>query len=139
MIFSLMLGGITHHFLAPNLNYCNSINDVGTIANEYVVGMAGTEDFKVGFIKGKDSACGNITGAISSINLYENVDFMIGGYNTNFQEFKQIGVEPPSINGITPILGLNFKIPVYKTENTRVSIDNLVSIGIVTHAISFTF
>lgn len=139
MLFTLILGGITHHYMAPNLNYCNLINNSGTIKNNYAIAMVGDKSAKIGVIKGKDSACGDIFGAIGSLRISQQVDFMIGGYNTNFKAFQERNMIPPSIGGITPVFGLNFKIPLYKNKNTAVEINNLVSIGIVTHAISFTF
>jgi hypothetical protein len=137
-MLTLIYGGITHHYLASNLPYCNRINNVGTIHNEYVIMMIGNKN-KIGVLKGKDSACGDIVGPISSFQISENVDFMLGGYNTNFDKFRKIGIEPPSYNGITPVIGFDFKIPVYKKDNFKVSLDNLVSIGIITHAISVSF
>lgn len=139
MIFTLMLGGITHHFISPNLNYCGLINDVGTIRNEYVVGLVGNELAKVGFIKGKDSACANIFGTVGTVRITDNLDFIVGGYNTNYREFKSRKIDPPSIDGVTPIVGLNLKLPLFKTPTTSVSLDNIVSMGIISHAISFTF
>jgi hypothetical protein len=138
-MISILYGGITHHYMAPKLNYCNTVNNVGTIHNEYIIAMAGTRDFKLGLLKGKDSACANIVGPIASFNVSENVDFMIGGYNTNFNAFEKRGMLPPNFNGITPIIGLNFKIPLIRQDNFEVSLDNLVSFGIITHALSVSF
>lgn len=135
MITTILLGGITHHYLGSSLPYCNTINNVGTIVNPYIVTMSGTNKAKVGFIAGTDSACGRITGPVASFNLASNLDFIVGGYNTNFKEFNDIGIKPISIKGITPILGLNYKIPL--TNN--ISLDNIISVGIVSHAISFSF
>jgi hypothetical protein len=134
-MISIMYGGITHHYMAPTLNYCKTINNVGTIHNEYVIAMAGSANAKIGILKGKDSACANIVGSISSFKLDDNVDFMLGGYNTNFKAFEKRGIIPPSIGGITPVVGVNFKIPI--TDNIK--INNLVSIGIITHALSVEF
>ena len=58
LMISLMYGGITHHYMAPTLNYCKTINNVGTIHNEYVIAMAGSANAKIGILKGKDSAIG---------------------------------------------------------------------------------
>jgi hypothetical protein len=138
-MISIIYGGITHHYLASSLPYCNRINNVGSIHNEYVIGMAGTEDFRMGILSGKDSACGNIVGPITATKIYENVDFMLGGYNTNFDDFHELGIKPPSIGGITPIVGLNFKIPVYEDGTFKINLDNLISFGIVSHAISLNF
>ena len=101
MVLSLFYGGITHHYLASNLPYCNRINNnsFGTIHNEYVIGLIGDEDFKVGVLSGKDSACGNILGPITTTKLSDNVDFVLGGYNTNFDKFHKLAIEPPSIGG----------------------------------------
>lgn len=97
--------------------------------------MAGNRDFKLGLLKGKDSACGNIVGPISSFRIDDNVDFMLGGYNTNFNTFEKRGIVPPSVGGITPVVGLNFKIPITDT----IKINNLVSFGIISHALSVEF
>ena len=121
--------------MAPKLNYCNTINNVGTIHNEYIIAMAGSEEAKIGILKGKDSACGNVVGPISSFKLSAYTDFMLGGYNTNFDTFQKRGIVPPSIFGFTPIIGLNFKIPITDT----IKINNLVSFGIITHALSLEF
>lgn len=139
MIVSLLFGGITHHFISPQLNYCNLINDFGTIKHEYVIGLVGNESAKVGVIKGRDSACGSIFGVAGTITMTKNLEFIAGAYNTNFKEFNARKINPPSIDGATPILGLNYKIPLYKSDKTSVSLDNIVSMGIITHAINFTF
>jgi hypothetical protein len=137
MVLSLLYGGITHHYLASNLPYCNRINNntFGTIHNEYVIGLIGDEDFKVGVLSGKDSACGNILGPITTTKITEDLDFVLGGYNTNFNKFNKLGIEPPSINGITPVIGVDYKIKL--TDN--VSIDNLISVGIITHSLRVDF
>lgn len=101
--------------------------------------MAGTSKARLGVLAGRDSACGRILGPISSFRVSENVDLMLGGYNTNFNSFKARGIESPSIYGITPVVGLDFKISLIKTDTFRVDLDNLVSVGIVTHAISVSF
>ena len=135
MLTTISLGGLTHHFLGSNLPYCNRINNFGSIVNPYAVVMRGTEDLKAGFILGTDSACGSIVGPVSSFKLSDNVDFIAGAYNTNFKEFNKLGIEPPSIAGLTPIVGINYKVKLNKT----LSLDNIVSIGIISHAISFSF
>lgn len=134
-MISLIYGGITHHYLASNLPYCNRINNVGTIHNEYIIALAGNNKAKFGFLNGKDSACGNIFGPISSFNVRKNIDIMVGGYNTNFNEFNKLGIIPVHVGNITPIIGANFKIPITK----NIEINNLISIGIITHAISVSF
>lgn len=141
MYATILYGGITHHYLASNLNYCNRIkdNNFGTIHNEYVIGLVGSRENKVGFIKGKDSACGDIFGVLTTSTLIENIDLVLGGYNANFKTFEKRGMIPPSIGGVTPVIGLDFKIPLYRSENLNVSLDNLVSVGIITHAVSFSF
>jgi hypothetical protein len=140
-MISIIYGGITHHYLASNLPYCSRINNnsFGTIHNEYVIGMVGSENFKLGVLSGKDSACGNILGPIMAAKVSENVDFMLGGYNTNIKEFHNLGIEPPSFNGYTPIIGFDFKLNLYDGESYKINIDNLVSLGIITHAISINF
>lgn len=134
-MISLLYGGITHHYLASNLPYCNRINSVGSIHNEYVIGLIGDDFFKIGALVGKDSACGNIAGPVSTFKLNNHLDFVLGGYNTNTEKFHKLGIEPPSIYGITPIVGLDLKIPITK----NISIDNIVSYGIITHAIRINF
>jgi hypothetical protein len=71
--------------------------------------------------------------------LSEDVEFLIGGYNTNFKDFEKLGIQPPSISGITPVVGLDFRIPIYEDRDVKFTIDNLVSIGIITHAIRVDF
>jgi hypothetical protein len=138
-MISIIYGGITHHYLASNLPYCNRINNSGTIHNEYVIGLVGNEDVKIGILSGKDSACGNIVGPILAAKISENVDFMLGGYNTNFEKFHKLGIEPPSTGGYTPVVGLDFKLNLYKGEYFDIKIDNLISLGIITHAVSINF
>jgi hypothetical protein len=139
-MLSLIYGGITHHYLAKDLPYCNPIKGgMGTIHNEYVIAMAGSKDFRLGLISGKDSACGNIMGPISATRISDNIDFMLGGYNTNFKKFRDRMIEPPSIGGITPVVGLDFKIPLFEYEDTKLSLDTLVSFGVITHAINLSF
>ncbi len=138
-MISLIYGGITHHLIASNLNYCNTINDYGTIHNEYFIGMTGNSKAKLGMILGKDSACGSIYGPISSFSIYKNLDFMIGGYNTNFKEFRDRNIEPLSVYNITPIIGIDYKIPIVKSDSFEINLHNLLSIGIVTHALSVDF
>jgi len=136
---SLLYGGITHHYLGSSLPYCNRINNAGTIQHEYVVALVGDSTQKFGLIAGKDSACGAILGPVASFAVSNYVDFVVGGYNTNFQKFKKINIEPPSMFGVTPIVGMDFKIPLYKSESVDIGLDNIVSFGIITHAIRFDF
>lgn len=138
-MISLLYGGITHHFIGSNLNYCNEINNYGSIHNEYVIAMAGTKLAKLGLIKGRDSACGSILGPISSFSLYDNLELVLGGYNTNFKDFEKLRIRPPSIAGFTPVAGLDFRLPIYESENIKFSIDNLISVGIITHALRVDF
>ena len=135
MLTTILLGGLTHHFLGSSLPYCNRVNNFGSIVNPYAVVMTGTEDLKAGFILGTDSACGTIAGPISSFKLSDNVDFIAGFYNTNFREFNKIGIEPPNIAGLTPVVGINYKVRLSKS----ISLDNIISVGIVSHAVSFSF
>jgi len=139
-MISLIYGGITHHYLAKDLPYCNTIgNGIGTIHNEYVIAMAGSRDFKLGLLAGRDSVCGSMAGPISAFRLSDNVDFMLGGYNTNFRNFHERGMEPISVGGITPVVGFDFKIPLYEKQDKKLSLDTLVSFGVITHAINFSF
>jgi hypothetical protein len=137
MVLSLLYGGITHHYLASSLPYCNRINDnsFGTIHNEYVIGLIGNEKSKIGLISGKDSACGNILGPITTTKISKNIDFVLGGYNTNFKKFHELGIQPPSFNGITPVVGFDYRIKLTK----NISIDNLISLGIITHSLRVDF
>ena len=137
MVLSLLYGGITHHYLGSSLPYCNRIgnNSFGTIHNEYVIGLIGNEQSKIGLISGKDSACGNILGPIATTNMSDNIDFVFGGYNTNFKKFHELGIEPPSIAEFTPVVGLDYKIKL----SNNISIDNLISIGIITHSVRIDF
>lgn len=135
MLTTILLGGITHHYMGSNLPFCNRINDVGTITNPYIVAMRGTSEFKAGMILGTDSACGFIAGPISSLRITNNLDFILGAYNTNFKEFNDLGIRPATVWGVTPVFGLDYKIKL----SDRVSLDNLISIGIISHAISVSF
>lgn len=125
--------------MAPKLNYCNTVNNVGSIYNQYTIIMAGNKDVKAGIIRGTDSACGNIVGPLSSFRINDNFDFMLGGYNTNFNSFKKRNMIPVSFGNVTPIIGVDFKLFLYKSKSTSISIDNLISFGIITHAISWSF
>ena len=138
-MISILLGGLTHPYINSHLNYCNTVNSYGSIQNNYVVAIAGDRGKKLGFILGKDSACGNIFGPVSSFNISGNLDFVLGGYNTNFKEFDKLRIKPSSIFGITPIVGLNYKVDLYRHNNFEVKLDNIVSLGIITHAVSFNF
>lgn len=135
MLTTILLGGLTHHFLGSSLPYCNRVNNFGSIVNPYAVVMKGTEDVRVGFILGTDSACGTIVGPVSSFKLSDNIDFIAGAYNTNFKEFNKLGIKPPNIVGLTPMIGINYKIKL----NKSISLDNIISFGIVSHAVSFSF
>lgn len=132
---SILLGGITHHYLQPSMNYCSTINKYGTIANPYVIGLAGSSTLKAGFILGKDSSCGNILGPIVSYSLLKNLEFIAGGYNANFDSFEGRGMKPIQRYGVTPILGLDYRVFLRK----NVSIDTLVSYGIITHSLRIDF
>jgi hypothetical protein len=135
MLTTIILGGITHHYVGSSLPYCNRINNVGTIHNEYVVAMTGNSKSKIGFIKGKDSACGDIFGPISSFKMIDSVDFILGGYNTNFKDFKKLDIVPFSIGSVTPVVGFDYKIDITK----NLQIHNIISFGIVSHAIGLSF
>lgn len=97
--------------------------------------MRGREDLRVGFILGTDSACGTIVGPISSFKLSDNIDFIAGAYNTNFKEFNKLRIEPPNIAGLTPMVGINYKIKL----NKNISLNNIISIGIISQALSISF
>ena len=138
-MISLLYGSITHHFIGSNLPYCNRINSNGSIHNEYVIAMVGDANTKVGILKGKDSACGNIMGPVSSFKMSDNFEFILGGYNTNFKKFNELGMRPPTIGGITPIVGLDYRLPIYNGDKFKITLDNLVSIGIITHSLRVDF
>lgn len=135
MITTILLGGITHHYLGSNLPYCNRVNSFGTIVNPYIVAMSGTDKVKAGFILGTDSACGSIVGPVSSFKLSENVDFIAGAYNTNFRNFHERNIAPPTLLNATPIVGFNYKIPITK----NIKLENVVSFGIISQALSISF
>lgn len=135
MITSILLGGLTHHYMLPKGNYCNTINSNGSIVNLYTIVMAGSATLKTGVILGTDSVCAPIYGSVSSINVYKNLDFMIGGYNANTSEFLNRKLKPTSIHGITPLIGFDYRIKLYK----NITLDTLVSVGIVTHALRIDF
>ena len=101
--------------------------------------MAGTDKFKAGILNGKDSACGNIFGPITSFKLKNNLEFIAGYYGTNFNKFRKINIEPPSYLGVTPIVGFDFRLPIYKNKKSIISIDNLISMGIITHSLRVDF
>lgn len=131
---TLGFGGLTTHYILQKADYCNRIMDNGTITNPYLLLMYG-KDNKVGVINGQDSACGSITGVISSFKLYENIDLALGGYNTNFNEFRKRNLVPPSVYNMTPVVGVNYKINIYKNLN----LNNLISYGITTTFFTIDF
>lgn len=135
MITSILLGGLTHHYMLPQGNYCNTINSNGTILNPYTIVLMGSKTLKTGVILGTDSVCAPIYGSVSSVNVYKNLDFMVGGYNTNSAEFINRRLNPISINGVTPIIGFDYRIKLYK----NITLDTLVSVGIITHALRVDF
>ena len=139
MLTTLLLGGITHHYLAHDLDYCNLINEVGTIQNNYVGVLVGSKKFQVGLMMGKDSVCGNIVGPIASLNVNDRFSFIVGGYNTNHQKFYDRGITPITSGDITPVLGIDYKVPLYKNNGTTIALDNIMSFGIITHAITISF
>ena len=140
MLFELFLGGITHHTIAPQLNYCNVINkSTGTIKHRYGALLVGNEDFKIGGIIGQDSVCAPIRGLLSSTKITDNLQFMLGGYNVNTKQFLDRGIQPVKMYGITPLIGLAYKIPIYENENIKTSFDTLISFGIISHGISVKF
>lgn len=134
-MITIMLGGLTHHYVGSNLNYCNKVSNFGSIINPYTVAMYGTKTKKAGIIVGKDSVCGNIIGPITSFSFNKSLDVIAGGYNTNKDKFNNRQIQPMSIGNITPVLGLNYKIPLSKS----LSLNNVISFGIITHAIGIEF
>ena len=135
MLYSVLFGIMTHHFIGSDLPYCNTLNASGTIQNPYAVVMAGNEDAKLGAIVGKDSACGDIVGPIGSVRIRRHISFVLGFYNTNFKEFRALGMEPPSVGGVTPVAGVDISVPIAGP----VSFDTIISMGIITHAIRMDF
>lgn len=138
-MISILLGGLTHHYIGSTFNYCNTVNSYGTIQNNYVATLIGDSNKKFGLLVGKDSACGDIVGPISSFNIDYNLDLVAGFYNTNFENFSKRGIRPPSVFGQTPVLGIDYKIDLYKSESLDIKLDTIFSIGIITHSISFNF
>ena len=140
MLFELFLGGITHHPISPQLNYCNAINkSTGTIKHRYGAVLVGNKDFKIGGIIGQDSVCAPIKGVLSSSRITDKLHFIAGGYNTNDKQFKNRGIQPVKIGGFTPVLGLDYKVPIYESKNFKASFDTIFSVGIISHGISFNF
>jgi hypothetical protein len=138
-MISLLYGGITNHFIGHDLNYCNKLNNIGTIHNEYVIAMVGDKNIQAGLIKGKDSVCSNITGPIASFRLDEDIRLIMGGYNTNVNDFKKRGIQPPNVGSFTPVIGIDYEIYLYKSNNFEVVAHNLISLGITTHSIGVNF
>ena len=136
-MISLLYGGITHHYLNSHLPYCGRINNngIGTIHNEYFIGLVGSDEIKIGGLIGKDSACGNIYGPVATFKLNTYFDIVLGGYNTNKDDFYKLGIEPPSFLGVTPVAGIDFKLPI----NKHLSLDTIISCGIITHAMRVNF
>lgn len=132
---SVLLGLMTHHYVGSNLPYCNTINNWGTIQNSYVVVMTGNDNVRGGLIAGKDSACGDIVGPIGAVSVTKSMQVVVGAYNTNTKKFTDRGIQAPSVGGMTPVLGLDYSIPLTK----RVFFDTIVSLGVITHAIRVTF
>jgi hypothetical protein len=139
MISTLIFGGITTHLIGSNLNYCNKLNNYGTIHNEYIIAMVGSNNTQFGVIKGRDSVCSNIIGPIGSIRLGKNFRFIAGGYNTNRKQFAERGIISPSVAGVTPVIGIDYEIHLYKSNNFEIVAHNLVSFGITTHSIGVNF
>lgn len=139
MITTLLFGGITHHLINYDFNYCNLINNVGTIQNNYAGVLLGSKTFQIGLLKGRDSACGNISGPIMYYNIYEEFGVIAGYYNTNTKRFYERGIPPITFNGYTPIIGIDYKYKLYENKGTLISIDNIISMGIVTHALTISF
>lgn len=136
---SILYGGITNHFIGSNLNYCNSLNKIGTIHNEYAIVLTGSKNKQIGFIKGKDSVCSNIFGIISSFRIDQNIRIIAGGYNTNTRDFEKRNIRPVSIKGYTPLIGMDYELPIYKSTNFEIVFHNLLSLGITTHSVGVNF
>ncbi len=132
---SVLLGLMTHHYVGSSLPYCNTINNWGTIQNPYAVVMVGDDRIRGGLIAGKDSACGDIVGPVGALSIIDSVQIVMGAYNTNTKKFADRGIQVPSIGGMTPVLGLDYSIPITK----RLFLDTIVSLGVITHAIRVTF
>ena len=140
MIAELLFGGITHHYIGSTLNYCNVINKgTGTIKHAYSGVLVGSDDFRAGIIVGRDSACGKISGLLTSFKFTDKIHGIIGGYNTNYKEFSKRNIVPSQVFGITPVVGVDFKFPLVSTKDYKVSLDTLVAIGIITHGVSVKF
>lgn len=132
---TVLLGFMTHHYISPELDYCNAINDYGTIQNTYAVVLREGKEMGAGVIAGKDSSCGDIAGPVFTLRVSKNVRAVVGGYNTNVESFNKRKMIPPEIRGITPVVGIDYSIPLTK----KVSLDTIVALGVITHAISYKF
>lgn len=139
MLYTLILGGLTNHYIGSSLPFCNRINNVGTIINPYAIALVGNENAKFGAIVGTDSMCNKIAGPISSFKLGENFDFVLGAYNNNYRHANPKQMESLGFPRITPVLGVNYKISLYKSTNFSVELNNVLSLGITTHALAVNF
>jgi len=140
MIVSLSLGLLSHHIVNPQLDYCGKINNSGTIQNSYIIATVGDQDFRGGVIVGKDSTCSTIKGLVFEKNLYKNLDLVFGVYNTNTKAYHNRGIGPVTLDGrSTPIIGVNYKISIYKSKNFTVNLHNLINPYLTSHAVNFSF
>ena len=138
-MISVIAGGITHHYIVTSSNYCNRFGNTSTIHNPFVIALKGDKVSRYGFILGQDSACGIIAGPVGAFELNPHVDFIAGAYNTNYDAFRKINIEPYAILGVAPIAGFNLKFPIYKSKEYTINSENLISLGIITHAFSVNF
>lgn len=141
MIITLSMGLLTHHIIGADLDYCNQINNIGTISNTYFTLTAGEEKGHVGVIAGQDSVCGNIFGGFGEYFLTKELGVVLGAYNTNTRRYNDRGINPLSIEGteITPILGLNYKISLHRNERYGIILNNLVTPYILSSSIGIQF
>lgn len=137
----VLMGGITTHPFSPSHiqnRYKNRIGDYGTIFNPYTMIMMGNNSFKTGILYGTDSVGGTILGSVSHVKLHENIGFVFGGYNYNESLYKERKLKSPSINGITPILGMDVSFKLYEGKTYTIESHNLLSV-ITTHSIGIKF
>ena len=141
MIITLSMGLLTHHIVGEDLDYCNQINDLGTISNTYFTLTAGEERGHVGAIIGQDSVCGNIFGVMGEYFITKNIGVVLGAYNTNTKQYNDRGIDPLNLDGteITPIIGLNYKTYLHKSEDYGIILNNLITPYILSSSIGIQF
>lgn len=143
-MMELGYGSITTHYVKNDVKYCKELDNNGTIHNNYYSLRYGSKN-KFGVFFGEDSVCNKIRGSVNSIYLSDSFDFVFGGYNNNYKRVKSIDLGFARTNAflfnnqITPVLGLNYRIELYKYKEYKLQLNNILSLGITTHNITFDF